>query len=70
MDPVIFKSMNSLALQEICLLGDGEQDKNLVSKILGQIKKSNLAKLSYGLEIPFTGELLLKIHQLNTWNSS
>ena len=39
MDTVIFKSMNSFALQETCFrVRDGEHDKNLVSKILGQIK--------------------------------
>lgn len=39
MDTVIFKSTNYLALQETCFrIRDGEHDKNLVSKILGQTK--------------------------------
>lgn len=66
MDPVNFENTNSLFLvfQETCLMGDREQDKNLVSEILGQIKKSSLAKLSCRLQIPIIRKLLLKTQQL------
>lgn len=68
MNPVILKRKNYLVLQKTCLTEDGEHDNNLISETLGQIKKTGFIKLSYGPEISITGELLLKIQQLKTWN--